>query len=211
MKASIYLSIEFIIIFWILPLLYVMGWLPLPVIPTLLIVTVLCFIVLYRDEGFNLRRLWRPAALRKVALPLFGFFAMSAIGLALVVWLWERDQFFHLPAHKPYIYLTLMFFYPVFSVYPQELVYRAFFFRRYRHIFPSKTMLVWMSALAFGWMHIVFENVWAVALTLVGGYLFARTYLRTRSLFCVGLEHSLYGCFIFTVGLGRYFFSGSLG
>ncbi len=210
MKLRLYLALEFLALFWLLPLLYVLGYLPLPVIPTLLIVTALCCTILWRDKEFDRTILWRPGAIAKVLWPLFGFFVIGAAALALLVWLREPERLFDLPYSKPTIYLTILCFYPVFSVYPQELVYRAFLFRRYRHIFPRERVLVWMSALAFGWMHIVFENVLAVALTLIGGFLFSRTYLRTRSLFCVGLEHSLYGCFIFTIGLGRYFFSGTL-
>ncbi|CAM2008544.1 CPBP family intramembrane glutamic endopeptidase [Acanthopleuribacter pedis] len=206
----LYLIVEFIALFWLLPLLYVLGYLPLPVIPTLLLVTVVCCVILFCDKEFDRTRLWRAGALSKVLLPLFGFFAIGALALAALVYLREPDRLFDLPYHKPAIYLSILCLYPIISVYPQELVYRAFFFRRYEPIFPRERMLVWMSALAFGWMHIVFENVLAVALTLIGGFLFSRTYLRTRSLFCVGLEHSLYGCFIFTIGLGRYFFSGTL-
>ena len=51
-------------------------------------------------------------------------------------------------------------------------------------------------------------NELAVVLTLVGGWLFARTYLRTRSLLATAVEHAAYGCLLFTVGLGRWFVTG---
>jgi hypothetical protein len=46
-----------------------------------------------------------------------------------------------------------------------------------------------------------------------GGLFFARTYLRARSALASTLEHALpehtlYGCWIFTVGLGRHFYAG---
>ncbi len=62
------------------------------------------------------------------------------------------------------------------------------------------------NALAFGYMHAVFRNPLAVVLALAGGALFAHTYDRTRSLCAVCFEHALYGCFIYTIGLGRYFY-----
>ena len=70
-------------------------------------------------------------------------------------------------------------------------------------------MMVIASAVAFGFVHIVFLNPIAVGLSVVGGVLFALTYLRTRSLLMAAIEHGLYGCLIFTVGLGRYFFHGT--
>ena len=45
-----------------------------------------------------------------------------------------------------------------------------------------RMLLVAASALTFGWMHLIFRNPLAVALTLVGGYFFAQTYAHTRSL-----------------------------
>ena len=40
--------------------------------------------------------------------------------------------------------------------------------------------------------------------------LFAVTYHQTQSLLMTSVEHSLYGCLIFTVGLGPYFFHGTI-
>jgi membrane protease YdiL (CAAX protease family) len=96
------------------------------------------------------------------------------------------------------------------SVYPQELLYRAFFVRRYRHLFPRKEFLLLASALVFAWMHLIFRNPFAVVLTLVGGLFFTHTYIRTRSLRLVCLEHALYGNLIFTIGLGEFFTQGML-
>jgi hypothetical protein len=57
-------------------------------------------------------------------------------------------------------------------------------------------------------MHVIFGNGLAMALTLVGGLFFGHTYLRTRSLLACTFEHGLYGCFVFTIGLGRFFYAG---
>jgi membrane protease YdiL (CAAX protease family) len=98
-----------------------------------------------------------------------------------------------------------MIAYPVCSVYPQELVYRAFFFHRYKGLFPNRLLMIGASALVFSYMHIVFQNSVAVMLTLPGGMLFARTYSDSRSTFAVSFEHALYGCFLLTAGLHSYF------
>jgi len=65
------------------------------------------------------------------------------------------------------------------------------------------------SALAFGFVHIIFGNWISVGLSAVGGVLFAITYLQTGSLLAACVEHAIFGDFIFTIGLGEYFFHGS--
>jgi len=66
------------------------------------------------------------------------------------------------------------------------------------------------NAVAFSVGHVVFHNWPAVALTLLGGWLFANTYERTSSLRLVAVEHALYGCAVFTIGYGAFFFEGTL-
>jgi len=98
----------------------------------------------------------------------------------------------------------LAVFYPLLAVYPQELFYRAFLFRRYRLLFPSDQAMIFVSALTFGFAHIIYGNIPAVLLTLIGGYLFAITYQRSHSILVVSLEHALYGCLLYTIGLGQF-------
>jgi membrane protease YdiL (CAAX protease family) len=95
-------------------------------------------------------------------------------------------------------------------VLPQEIIFRLFFFERYRGIFKTRELMIIASGLAFGLAHIIFENWVAALLCAVGGILFAMTYTRHRSLALVSLEHALYGDFVFTVGLGYYFYHGSV-
>lgn len=102
-----------------------------------------------------------------------------------------------------------MTLYPLLSVWPQEMLYRAFLFTRYGPVFRSRTGTVLASAMAFGFAHILFLNWIAIGMTLIGGFLFATDYARHRSLRLTCLEHSLYGCLIFTVGLGRFFYTGA--
>jgi membrane protease YdiL (CAAX protease family) len=103
-----------------------------------------------------------------------------------------------------------MVLYPVLSVYPQGLLYRAFFFERYAPLFAGKWPMIIASALAFAFMHIVFRNVLAVALTFAGGLLFAARYVETGSLATSCFEHGLYGCWLFSIGLGQYFYHGTI-
>jgi CAAX protease family protein len=95
------------------------------------------------------------------------------------------------------------------AVLPQTLIYRAFIFDRYHSMGLSRNALILMSALAFSWLHIVLRNPLAPLLTLPAGLLFAWRYARTKSLMASAFEHALYGCLIFTVGLGSYFYTGA--
>ncbi|MCW8837739.1 MAG: CPBP family intramembrane metalloprotease [Thiovulaceae bacterium] len=112
---------------------------------------------------------------------------------------------FELIQNQPYIYLAIIIFYPLFSVIPQELVFRQFFFFRYSLNFSEFT-LIWANALAFGFVHVAFGNILAVIFTILGGLMFASSYKKTSCLKLVIIEHSLYGVLIFTVGLGEFFY-----
>jgi membrane protease YdiL (CAAX protease family) len=64
------------------------------------------------------------------------------------------------------------------------------------------------SALAFGYAHIVLHNWPSVLLSTIGGVLFASSYRRSQSTLLVAVEHAIYGCFVFSVGLGGLFYAG---
>ena len=116
-----------------------------------------------------------------------------------------------LPVTRPGLWAVILVLYPVVSVYPQELVYRVWFFHRYRPALGGEGPALLASALAFGWVHVIFGNGLAVGLAAAGGLLLAETYRRTRSLTLVSVEHALYGQLVFTVGLGEFFYHGRLG
>lgn len=103
-----------------------------------------------------------------------------------------------------------MVLYPVLSVYPQGIVYRAFLFGRYRELFGHAWAMVLVSAIAFAYVHVVFRNPLAPSLSFLGGLLFATRYEQTGSLFISSFEHALYGCAIFTIGLGRWFYHAAV-
>jgi uncharacterized protein len=62
-------------------------------------------------------------------------------------------------------------------------------------------------AAAFSLVHVIFRNPLAIVLTFLGGVLFAYRYQKSGSLFVSAFEQSLYGSFLFTIGLGRYFYA----
>ena len=212
--ARAWLAIEFLTLFVAVPVAFFFGVSVLPMIPTLLAFTGAIFIFLLLDPTFDRSRLWAgPGGLRavrselpRIVLTFVGFGA----ALTVLVMLNLPERFLEFPRERPRIWAMVMVLYPVFSVYPQEVVWRAFLHHRYRQLMPTTTATILTSALAFGLMHIVFRNWIAVVLCVWGGVLFARTYERTRSTLAVVIEHALYGCLVFTIGLGWYFYGGSL-
>ena len=132
-------------------------------------------------------------------------FLVAASAMTVGLLYWAPERLFSLLRHRPGFWALVMVLYPLLSVYPQELLYRRYLFSHYRPLFRTDAMLVAVSALVFGWLHIIFHNTLACVFTLVGGVFFADTFRRTRSLWLTCLEHILYGQFIFTIGLGEYF------
>ena len=91
----------------------------------------------------------------------------------------------------------------------QEIVYRTFFFHRYGPLLAERTgAAIALNGVLFGFAHLVIGQPFAVIATVFGGCLFAARYLETRSIWAVIIEHTLWGGFVFTIGLGRYFFTG---
>ena len=133
--------------------------------------------------------------------------ALLVVGLTTAFF---PEKLFSLPWTMPFEGGLLMATYATFSVYPQELLYRAFFLRRYQELFPNGQGLWLANAIVFAWLHVIYRNPLAVALTLVGGWFFTQTYARTRSMRLVCFEHLLYGSLIFNVGLGEFFLQSRL-
>jgi len=118
------------------------------------------------------------------------------------VYFWYPELLFKVPSTKPLLWLGILAVYSILSVYPQELLYRSFFFKRYKALFDSRNMLLFMNAILFSLAHFFFGNILVMALTFVGGLVFAYTYYRTNSMLLVSIEHAIYGCWLFTVGMG---------
>ncbi|MBF6211751.1 CPBP family intramembrane metalloprotease [Nocardia puris] len=140
---------------------------------------------------------------------MLGLWVAATVASGVVLAVFSPERLFDLPRTEPAVWAMVMVFYPLLSVYPQELIYRTFVFHRYAPVFGSGWAMIAASAVAFGFAHIIFGNWIAVALTLIGGLLFAHRYRRTGSILVVTVEHALYGCLAFTVGLGGFLYSGA--
>jgi membrane protease YdiL (CAAX protease family) len=201
---------EFVLLFAGLPLAYRFSPLRIPVLPLLWAVTLYALTIVLRDPQFERARLWNASA---IPAQLGSMLAISAIAAALIwfgVHRFAPQLEWSFVRRQPVFWAIVMVAYPVLSVYPQGLVYRAFFFQRYASLFPGRWTMIVASAAAFALMHIIFRNWIAVGLTFAGGLLFAWRYEVTGSLAASSFEHALYGCWLFTVGLGQYFYHGTI-
>ncbi|MBA3007815.1 MAG: CPBP family intramembrane metalloprotease [Proteobacteria bacterium] len=199
------LATEFICIFFVLPILFTINLRGTHPFPFILASGFFAAFYLLNDKGFSRASFGDLFSLRDHGKRIIiTFFSLALLLTLLTVVLVKPEYLFNYPRHKTTLWLTIMIFYPLLAVYPQELFYRAFLFRRYRSLFPGEQSMVFVSALTFGFAHIIYGNIPAVLLTLIGGYLFGLTYKRSKSILVVSLEHALYGCLLYTIGLGQF-------
>ena len=97
----------------------------------------------------------------------------------------------------------MIIIYTLFSVIPQEYIYRHFYQFRYQHLFKTNRSYQFINALVFSLGHLMFNNTLVMIITFIGGYLFISTYQKTKSIFWVSVEHLIYGGWLFTVGMGK--------
>jgi hypothetical protein len=193
-----------------LPLAYRFSPVRVPTLPVLWVVAGYAWWQLWRDPGFDRARLWNAAPLPGQLPSILKIFAVAALVIWLAVHRFAPSLEWSFIRRQPGFWAAVMLAYPVLSVYPQGVLYRAFFFERYAPLFPGRWTMIVASAAAFAFLHIIFRNPLAPALTFAGGLLFAYRYAETGSLATSCVEHALYGCWLFTVGLGGYFYHGTI-
>jgi hypothetical protein len=207
-----FLIAEFVTAFVAIPLVLTLNVATaLPRLPMLWIAAAYGIFQLWRDPTFDRRQLWNAGPLRSQLPQMLALFAAGVVVVSALVSVYAPALFLSLPRLHPRFWALVLITYPIFSVYPQSLVYRTFLLHRYRSLFQREAdappaILIFASAAAFALMHLPFHNWIAVALTFPGGILFARHYLNSKSLCVSSIEHALYGCFLFTIGLGQYFY-----
>jgi len=151
---------------------------------------------------------WQEINWRNLKPILLRFSACTAL-LAVLICIFMPERFLSLPKERPELWARIMLLYPLLSAVPQEFIFCTYFFARYKYLFKNERTLLLAAAVIFGCTHILYINWVAPILSLFGGYFFAQTYVKTRSLALVSLEHTLYGNMLFTIGLGLFFYGGN--
>ncbi|GFZ86056.1 hypothetical protein GCM10011531_16660 [Aquaticitalea lipolytica] len=202
MEPVRYKLIEFFIIFIVLPVSFAI---PYPVILKFILgiigfVYVIYVLLKIENNRFkiapnlNWKRFWTETSIKLLII---------AILTSVFVWFTDREMFFEVVINKPLLWLVILIVYSLFSVYPQELVYRTLYFQRYEQLFKSKKLFIFINAVVFSLAHTMFRNPLVHIITFLGGILFALTYNKTKSTLLVSIEHAIYGSWLFTVGMGN--------
>lgn len=201
MKTNWIIWSELIVLFVVLPLLYVLNWIPFHKIIPLIAMFLYCAVVLvtrqriYLDR-FKIRANWRAILIRYLVITIAMFLLLKLFSfIPLLADFNTNPKLF---------YMILM--YPLLSAFPQELIFREFFYYRYQPIFGNSTGILVINTILFSFAHIYFANWIVLAFTLLGGLLFSLTYLKTKSLLVVTIEHTLYGLTILCSGLATFFY-----
>jgi CAAX protease family protein len=210
-RRRIWLAFEYLILFFGVVGVYALLGSPGSPIPFLVVLGGAAWLYLWRQPTFDRGNLWRAGALRSALPSILALSAAVAVLMVVAVAIWDPDRLFGLPREAPLRWMLIAVLYPLLSVYPQEVLFRAFLMHRYGPAFGNGVATVAASAAAFGYAHIIYGTAIAVVLTVVAGWMFARRYQRTRSLLAASVEHSLYGVLAFTVGLGSLFYHGAAG
>jgi len=211
-RSNRLLRVELICLFYLMPiaLYFVRHYLVFKIIPLLLMVTLCCVICLIRSGDFDRRRFWETGGLFFHLQRIVLTFIIPAFFFSIGIYLFQNNHFLFFPKSHPLIWLIFIMLYPILAAYPQEIVFRGFFFHRYRRLFKNPTAMILANSIGFGLAHVVYANAVAPALSAVGGLIFAYRYVKSDSLLIAGIEHAIWGNFLFTVGIGRYFYSGSI-
>jgi membrane protease YdiL (CAAX protease family) len=205
----LFLALELAAVFVVVPLLIYYRDIPNLPIPYVLLIALGAFLVLRRDATFRLSQLTSWGNFRPFLTSILIRDAICIVGLAIAVYFLAPQLLFSLIRRSPGLWALIFLLYPLLSVYPQELLYRAFFFHRYEPLFGRGRGMLLASALAFAFVHIIFRNWLAVGLCAIGGFLFSLTYQTSGSLLLACLDHAIFGNFLFTIGLGQFFYHGS--
>lgn len=202
-NSKTYLVLEFIFFYVFLPFIanhFLDGW--YKIIP-LIFTAGFFMILLLGDRRFD-RKTLRRFDKKYVGKSVVRMIVITILLIWFTWWIYP-DLFFMYPVENFSSYALTFFLYPIASVFPQELVYRVYYFHRYKTLIPEKYLLMLSNAFIFGLTHFIYDNWVAPIATFLAGWIFIYNYYKTRSLLNVSLEHYFYGLTMFTIGLGYFF------
>ncbi len=196
------LIIEFFIIFILLPSLLFFLKSTIITFFFLYLVFTYSILILRAGQDFSFSILKKRISTKFIIINSL-IFIISAFSYTILL---DESLLFKLPSEHFKLWLIVMIVYPFFSVIPQELIYRVFFFYRYKSLFKNNEIfLVAINTLVFSLGHIVFDNIHAVLITAIVSPIFSYAYLKKSFLTCF-IIHSIGGQILFTFGLGEFFY-----
>lgn len=198
-----FLVLELVLFYVFVPFIvnkYLEGW--YKIIPLLLIGGTFTLLLL-TDPEFDKRVFYRFRK-KYMAKSVVRIVIISTLLVWFTFWIFPH-LFLTYPVRYFEEYVITFFLYPVASVFPQEIIYRVYYFHRYETLLPEKYLLMLSNAVIFGLTHFIYDNWVAPIATFLVSWIFIYNYYQTRSLLNVTLEHYLYGIIMFTIGFGYFF------
>lgn len=202
MKTSTYKYIEILLLFIIIPVSFLCNYTPWLKLAVGVLGFIYVIFVLLKVEEQNLRIVQNLNWLLFLNTTVVRLLIIVVLTTAFV-WFTNKELLFYVVLNKPLLWLFILFIYSFFSVYPQELLFRTFFFKRYKVLFKNSTVLIFVNAFLFAVAHLLFKNTLVLVLTFLGGLMFAFSFNKNQSTLLVSIEHAVYGSWLFTVGMGN--------
>ena len=111
------------------------------------------------------------------------------------------DEFLlnNLDLKKYYFTSVLLLFYLLFSVIPQEIIFRFLFFYKYKDYF-NKFEILLLNSLVFSFCHLIYFDIYILLFSFFGNLLFTLNYMKNKSLLVVIVEHFLLGQTLIILG-----------
>ena len=198
--AGLYIGVPLVVAVFLPP-----NWM----FPVLFAMTGVGIWLLHVTAGFHWRDLGRGMGDINWGL-VAGFTGVTAvICYAVINWM-APGALFRFAQTQPRLLIMIMLLYPVLSALPQEVIYRALFFRRYGALVPWVNGAIVFNAALFSLGHLMYWSVTVATMTFFGGLIFARSYAVSRNFPQTVLLHAIAGNLIFAFGLGIYFYSGNV-
>ncbi len=202
MKSKTWLIIEFLIIFVLLPVSFIFEY--SFYLKAVISVVGFAYIIwiLKTKEGIDFK-IKKSIPWSKIWKPFLITFLCIIIATTAFVYLTDKSLLFYVPRKHPIAVFAIFGLYTLLSAWPQEILFRTFFYKRYSILFRNKKLLILINATIFMLAHLFFKNYWVLLMTFIGGILFSLTYLKYKSTTVVTIEHAIYGNWIFAVGMGQ--------
>ena len=131
----------------------------------------------------------------------FLYFIFFDIFLIISMIILFGDDFFlkDLDLTKYYFTSVLLLFYLLFSVIPQEIIFRFLFFYKYKDYF-NKFEILLLNSLIFSFCHLIYFDIYILLFSFFGNLLFTFNYMNNKSLLVVIVEHFLLGQTLIILG-----------
>lgn len=188
-------KIELIIITLLIPL--VIIFLNLQTYVILFLIFTCFFIYIFRKEDLKKihlpknRYVYKKLVFKDLSLFIFLILFLDLLGQVKLIF-YDLKNFHYL--------ILLSLIYLVFSVIPQEIIFRYYFFTRYKDVFKSKYILITVNSFIFSIFHVIYLDIKIIFITFLGSLLFSANYMKFNSLILVILQHFLFGQIFFMLG-----------